>query len=167
MACRSSWRKNSPYIVWGMHSSASSCLLCHRLGEDELVPHTHEQRVEDALFNVLPASHANKPAGVWLLGLVLLSGCITTAPTDAPSSPSCPVTSITAPASVSQDQATTNNTSQAAMIHALQKRLQEKERTLAAQTQQIELLSSQLNALKQIDQEMRRQPRKRLGYPIP
>src|SRR5437764_9540971 len=102
--------------------------------------------------------------GCWLLGLVVLHGCTTTAPTDAPSSLPCPATSITAPASISPDQATNNNKSQTTMTLALQQRLQ---RTITAQTKQIETLSSQLEALKQIDQETRRQPRKRLGYPIP
>jgi hypothetical protein len=103
-------------------------------------------------------------AGFWFLGLVLLSGCITTGPTDAPPSLSCPTTSITAPASVSQDQATNNNKSQTTMTQALQQRLQ---RTIAAQSKQIEVLSSQLEALKQIDQETRRQPRKALTFPTP
>jgi|ERR1043165_5586742 hypothetical protein len=103
-------------------------------------------------------------AGCWLLGFVILSGCIAPAPTDAPPSPSCPLTLITAPASVSPDQSTNNNKNQITMTPALQQRLQ---RTIAAQTKQIEVLSSQLEALKQIDQETHRQPRKRLGYPIP
>jgi hypothetical protein len=101
-------------------------------------------------------------AGCWLLGLVILPGCITTPPPDASPSLPCPVTSITAPSS--QDQATVNNKTQAMTTHALQQRLQ---RTIAAQTKQIEVLSSQLDALKQIDQETRRQPRKRLIYPTP
>ena len=102
--------------------------------------------------------------GCWLLGLILLSGCVTTPPTDAPPSLSCPVTSITVPPSVSQDQATNNNKSQTTMTHALQQRLQ---RTIATQNKQIEVLSSQLEALKQIDQETRRQPRKGFISPIP
>jgi uncharacterized coiled-coil protein SlyX len=53
------------------------------------------------------------------------------------------------------------------MNQALQKRLQEKERTIATQTQQIEVLAGQLEALKQIEQDTHRQPRKRLTYPIP
>jgi uncharacterized coiled-coil protein SlyX len=56
---------------------------------------------------------------------------------------------------------------QTIMNQALQKRLQEKERTIATQTQQIEVLSGQLEALKQIEQDTHRQPRKRLTYPIP
>jgi predicted trehalose synthase len=68
---------------------------------------------------------------------------------------------------VGQDQATTNSKNQATMIQALQKRLQERERSIAAQTQQIEVLYSQLEALKQIDQETHRQSRKGLTYPIP
>jgi hypothetical protein len=103
-------------------------------------------------------------AGRWFLGLlVMLPGCVTTTqPMESLPSLPCPVTSVSstdAPHPVSQNQTI--------MTHALQKRLQEKERTIAAQTQQIEVLSSQLEALKQIDQETRRQPRKRLTYPIP
>jgi uncharacterized coiled-coil protein SlyX len=56
---------------------------------------------------------------------------------------------------------------QTIMNQALQKRLQEKERTIATQTQQIEVLAGQLEALKQIEQDTHRQPRKRLTYPIP
>jgi hypothetical protein len=100
----------------------------------------------------------------WLLGLFILPGCITAVATD-PSPPlSCTMTSTSTPASVSQDQATNNPKSQTTMTPALQQRLQ---RTIAAQTKQIEVLSSQLEALKLIDQETRCQPRKRLGYPIP
>jgi len=97
--------------------------------------------------------------GCWLLGLVILSGCVTTPPTDSLPSLPCPMTSTSAPLSVSQNKAM--------MTQALQKRLQEKERTIAAQSQQIEVLSSQLEAMKQIDQETTRQPRKRLTFPIP
>ena len=107
-------------------------------------------------------------AGGWLLGLVLLSGCVsTTPPTDPLPSLPCPVTSTTAPPSISQDQATSTNKNRATMTQALQKRLQERERTIAAQSQQIDVLSSQLDVLKKIDQETHRQPRKRLIYPIP
>jgi len=104
------------------------------------------------------------PAGFWLLALVILSGCVTTAPTDTPLMLPCPTISNTAPASVSQDQVTNDDKSQTTMTQALQQRLQ---RTIAAQSKQIEVLSSQLEALKQIDQETRRQPRKALTYPIP
>jgi outer membrane murein-binding lipoprotein Lpp len=97
--------------------------------------------------------------GSWLLGLAILSGCVSTPPTDSLSSLPCPVSSTSAQLSVSQNQAM--------MTQTLQKRLQEKERTIAAQSQQIEVLSSQLEALKQIDQETNRQPRKRLTFPIP
>ena len=74
------------------------------------------------------------------------------------------MTSTNTPASVSHDQVTNNPKSQTTMTPALQQRLQ---RIITAQSKQIETLSSQLEALKQIDQEMRRPPRKRLGYPIP
>lgn len=99
------------------------------------------------------------PAGWWLLGIVMLSGCITIPPTDALPSLPCAATSTKAPLSDSQNETL--------MTQALQKRLQERERTIAAQTQQIEVLSSQLEALKQIDQETHRQPRKGLTFPIP
>ena len=105
--------------------------------------------------------------GCWLLALVILSGCVTTPSSDALPSFPCPAASMNAPVSISQDQATNNNQNRATMPQALQKRLQERERTIAAQTQQIEVLSSQLEALKQIDQETHRQPRKGLTFPIP
>jgi hypothetical protein len=41
------------------------------------------------------------------------------------------------------------------MIQALQKRLQGRERTIALQNYQIEVLASQLEALKRIDQDTR------------
>ena len=104
-------------------------------------------------------------AGGWLLGLVMLSGCLsTTPPPDTPPSLPRPVSFATVP---SQDHTTDNNKAQAMTTRALQKRLQEKERTIATQTKQIEVLSSQLEALKQIDHETQHQPRKRLGNPIP
>jgi uncharacterized coiled-coil protein SlyX len=99
-----------------------------------------------------------------LVGFIVLSGCanltIPSTTKDSPSPLPCPVmlTSTTAPPSVRQNQPI--------MIQALQKRLQEKERTIAAQRHQIEVLSDQLEALKQIDHDTR-QPRKRLAYPIP
>ena len=77
---------------------------------------------------------------VCLLGLVVLSGCTSTIPP-----PSAPTRLGT-----SQDQAT---------IQALQKRLQERERTVAKQNYQIEVMSSQLDALKRIDQDTKAQRR--------
>jgi len=101
-------------------------------------------------------------AGCWLLGLVMLPACVTTTPPTEPlpslPCPEIPVTSINAPSPVTQNQTI--------MTQALQKRLHERERTIAEQTQQIEVLSSQLEALKQIDQDTR-QTRKRLTFPIP
>ena len=73
---------------------------------------------------------------VCLLGLVALSGCASTIP---------PPTASTR-LGTSQDQAT---------IQALQKRLQGRERTIVIQNYQIELLASQLEALKRIDQDSR------------
>ncbi|OAI46327.1 hypothetical protein AYO43_06390 [Nitrospira sp. SCGC AG-212-E16] len=77
---------------------------------------------------------------VCLLGLVGLSGCASTTPAPAASTR----------LGTSQDQAT---------IQALQKRLQGRERTIAMQNYQIEVLSSQLDALKRIDQDTRVQRR--------
>ena len=77
---------------------------------------------------------------VCLLGLVILSGCASTIPTPPASTR----------LATSQDQAT---------IQALQKRLQEGERTLARQHYQIEVMASQLEALKQIDQDTKVQRR--------
>ncbi|HEY6261280.1 MAG TPA: hypothetical protein VIW47_06790 [Nitrospiraceae bacterium] len=75
-----------------------------------------------------------------ILGLVLVSGCASAIP--------APTASIGL--ATSQDQAT---------IQALQKRLQGRERTIARQNTQIEVLSSQLEALKHIDQDTRLQRR--------
>ena len=77
---------------------------------------------------------------VCLLGLVGLSGCGSTTP------PPTPSTRI----GTGQEQAT---------IQALQKRLQGRERTIALQNYQIEVLSSQLDALKRIDQDIKGQRR--------
>jgi len=77
---------------------------------------------------------------VCVLGLVGLSGCGSTTP---------PPTAATR-VGTSQDQAT---------IHVLHKRLHERERTIASQNYQIEVMSSQLEALKQIDQDTRVQRR--------
>ena len=73
---------------------------------------------------------------VCFLGLVVLSGCTSTIPPPAASTR----------LGTSQDQAT---------IQAFQKRLQERERTVSMQNYQIEVLSSQLDALKRIDQDTR------------
>jgi hypothetical protein len=75
-----------------------------------------------------------------ILGVVALSGCASTiAPPIAPTR-----------LSLSQDQAT---------IQALHRRLHERERTIATQHYQIEIMASQLNALNRIDQDMRAQRR--------
>jgi len=77
-----------------------------------------------------------------ILGLVVLSGCSSI----TPPSPVTPIRTVT-----SQDQAT---------IHALHKRLLEREQTIALRDQQIEVMSSQLDALKRIEQDIadRRRP---------
>ena len=77
---------------------------------------------------------------ICLLGLVVLSGCTSTTPS--------PIASTRI--GTSQDQAT---------IQALQKRLQERERTIAIQNYQIEVMSSQLDTLKRIDQDTKAQRR--------
>jgi ABC-type glutathione transport system ATPase component len=79
---------------------------------------------------------------VCVLGLVGLSGCGSTTPSPT-------VTRL----GTSQDQAT---------IHVLHKRLHERERTIAIQHYQIEVMSSQLEALKRIDQDTRA-PRRPVG----
>ena len=76
---------------------------------------------------------------VCLLGLAVLSGCGSTTPPPAS-------TRI----GTGQEQAT---------IQALHRRLHERERTIAMQNYQIEILSSQLDALKRIDQDTRLQRR--------
>lgn len=73
---------------------------------------------------------------VCLLGLVALSGCTSMLP--APTAPTRLGTS--------QEQET---------IQVLYRRLQERERTVARQKNQLEVLSGQLDALKQIDQDTR------------
>jgi hypothetical protein len=78
---------------------------------------------------------------VCLLSLVVVSGCASPIP-PAPIAP--------ARLESSQDQAT---------IQALHRRLQARERTIAMQHYQIEVMSSQLDALKRIDQDSREQRR--------
>lgn len=77
---------------------------------------------------------------VCILGLVVLSGCASTI-----SPPIAPTRFGT-----SQDQAT---------IQALHRRLHERERTIAIQNYQIEIMASQLDALKRIDQDTNGQQR--------
>jgi len=77
----------------------------------------------------------------YILGLVVLSGCAST----PPSSPLAPVQLGT-----SQDQAA---------IQALRRRLHEQEQTIALQDRQIEVMFSQLDALKRIDQDITDQRR--------
>ena len=76
------------------------------------------------------------------LGLMMLVGCANT------TTPPSPATSVRL--GTSQDQAT---------IQALHRRLHERERTIAMQHYQIEMLASQLDALKRIDQDMRERQR--------
>ncbi len=88
----------------------------------------------------------------FLLALLALSGCVSNPlPTPPPALP-CPAT-------VQVD----NNKVQATTQAALQKRLQEREQTIAERDQQIEVMSSQLEALKQIDRDTHH--RKRLVPP--
>jgi hypothetical protein len=74
---------------------------------------------------------------VCLLGLMMMAGCAST----TPPSPIAP-----AQLETRQDQAT---------IQALHRRLHERERTIAMQNYQIEVMSSQLDALKRIDLDTR------------
>ena len=55
----------------------------------------------------------------------------------------------------SQNQATSPKDTAQATVQALHKRLHERERTLAERDQQIHIMSSQLDALKRIDQDIR------------
>jgi hypothetical protein len=59
----------------------------------------------------------------------------------------------------SQGQPTIPRDEDQATVQALQRRLQERERTLAERDQRIDLLASQLNALKRIDQDTTRDRR--------
>jgi hypothetical protein len=59
------------------------------------------------------------------------------------------------PPLTNQGQATIPRDKDQATVHALQRRLQERERTLAERDQRINLMASQLNALKRIDQDTR------------
>ena len=70
-----------------------------------------------------------------ILSLLVLVGCTSPLSTTGPTR-----------LGTSQDQAT---------IYTLQRRIQERERTIAKQHDQIDMLSSQLQALKQIDQDTR------------
>jgi hypothetical protein len=78
---------------------------------------------------------------VCLLGLAVLTGCASTLP---------PSPQVSARLGTSQEQA---------MIQALHRRLHERERTIAMQNYQIEVMSSQVDALKRIDQDTREQRR--------
>lgn len=75
----------------------------------------------------------------YILGLVVLSGCTSPRSAIGP-----------AQLDLSQNQA---------IIHALQKRLHDRERTIAIQDHQIEIMSSQLEALKRIEQDTQDQRR--------
>ena len=83
----------------------------------------------------------------WIFGFVVLSGCanLTTCPSTAPGR-----------SSTSQDQPAIPNEKDQATIRALHKQLQERDQGILYRDQQIELLSSQLDALKRIDQENHR-----------
>ena len=91
-----------------------------------------------------------------ILGLGILSGCANTLP-PSPMALPCPVASSVPPV-LSQDQTTIDNKDQET-IQTLHKRLQERERTIATRDHQIEVLSSQSDALKLIDQDTRNQRR--------
>jgi hypothetical protein len=77
---------------------------------------------------------------ICLVGLIGLPGCTSTTPSSIASTRIGP----------SEDQAT---------IQALQKRLEGRERTIAIQNYQIQIMSSQLDALKRIDQDTSAQRR--------
>ena len=77
---------------------------------------------------------------VYLLGFIVLSGCGSTAP----------FSTATTQVGTSHDQAA---------IQVLHRRLHERERIIAIQNYQIEVMTSQLDALKRIDQDTREQRR--------
>jgi len=79
--------------------------------------------------------------------IVVLSGCtnLTTAP------PAVPARTI-----IGQDQAAIPKEKDQATIRTLYKQVQERDRAILQRDQQIDMLSSQLDALKRIDQEERR-----------
>ena len=105
-----------------------------------------EKRAANNLYTRPGIGRPNMKNTVWttqavcLLGLLLLSGCASTIP-----SPIAPTR-----LGASQDQAT---------VQALHKRLQERERTISIQNYKIDVMSSQLDALKRIDQDMTAQRR--------
>ena len=78
---------------------------------------------------------------VYLLGFIVLSGCGSTAPSS---------TTATPRVGTSHDQTA---------IQILHRRLHERERTIAIQNYQLEVMTSQLEALKRIDQDTREQRR--------
>jgi len=77
---------------------------------------------------------------VCLLGFMVLSGCGSTAPSST----------ATTRVDTGHDQAA---------IQVLHRRLHERERTIAIQNYQIAVMTSQLDALKRIDQDTREQRR--------
>ena len=81
----------------------------------------------------------------YILGLVVLSGCASTTP---------PAPLVPVQLGTSQDQVA---------IQALHRRLHEQEQTIAIQNRRIEVMFSQLDALKRIDQDTmdRRRPMRR------
>lgn len=70
------------------------------------------------------------------------------------------------PPLTSQGQATIPRDKDRATVHALQRQLQARERTLAERNHRIDLMASQLNALKRIDQDTTRDRRPTL-HPSP
>lgn len=66
-----------------------------------------------------------------------------------------------------QDQSAIPREKDQATIRALQKQLEERDRAILLRDQQIDLLSSQLEALKRIDQEERRRALRPAGNLAP
>jgi hypothetical protein len=105
---------------------------CKRTANDPDAPHGVGRRITKTLVWTTQV--------VCVLSLVGLIGCASTIPPPAASSR----------LGTSQDRAT---------IQVLHKRLHERERTIAIQNYQIEVMASQLEALKRIDQDTRAQRR--------
>jgi hypothetical protein len=82
-----------------------------------------------------------------VLGLLMLSGCANFRR---------PPSITPARAVIGQDLAAISKETERATIRALHKQLQERDRTILLRDQQIDMLASQLDALKRIDQEERR-----------
>ena len=94
-----------------------------------------------------------------VLGFMVLSGCANLTPTPSSIAPARPMTG--------QDQSANTREKDQATIRALHKQLEERDRAILLRDQQIDMLSSQLEALKRIDQEERRRASRPAGILAP